>query len=177
MEFIEDSEGPTRRAYFPSSDALANQRHEKIVDSRIAPNQSLGRNSRIRKLASVSPRESMRDASNVTSLTGRERERSRELHGGDLRRDRRPSPIMDLYWHCSDSSAQLEPRERWALALRADRGDGAPLFVRPTKRGPFLYCGEVDFVSWEGNSPISVLWRLRDPVPESLWTTLSVPRK
>ena len=54
------------------------------------------------------------------------------------------------------------------------------LFVRPTKKTgqqptPFIYCGEVDFVSWEGNSPITVRWRLREKVPPSLRTALSVP--
>ena len=54
------------------------------------------------------------------------------------------------------------------------------LFVRPTKRVgqapmPFIYCGEADFVSWEGNTPITVRWSLRERVPQSLWTLLKVP--
>jgi superfamily II DNA or RNA helicase/diadenosine tetraphosphate (Ap4A) HIT family hydrolase len=54
------------------------------------------------------------------------------------------------------------------------------LFIRPTKRTggsptPFFYCGEVDFVSWEGDTPITVRWRLREPVPPSLWAALKVP--
>jgi hypothetical protein len=49
------------------------------------------------------------------------------------------------------------------------------LFVRPLSRKPFVYCGEVDFVAWEGNAPITVRWRLREPVPQTLWPTLSIP--
>jgi Domain of unknown function (DUF3427) len=54
------------------------------------------------------------------------------------------------------------------------------LFVRPTKKTgqkptPFIYCGEVDFVSWQGNSPITVQWRLRDQIPSSLRSALKVP--
>lgn len=54
------------------------------------------------------------------------------------------------------------------------------LFVRPTKKTgqkptPFTYCGEVDFVSWEGNSPITVHWRLREGIPQSLQAILRVP--
>ena len=54
------------------------------------------------------------------------------------------------------------------------------LLVRPTKRArpavtPFIYCGEVDFVSWEGNAPIIVRLRLREPVPRTLWSSLKVP--
>ena len=45
-------------------------------------------------------------------------------------------------------------------------GKRVHLFVRPTKKTgskptSFIYCGEVDFVSWEGDAPISIRWRLR----------------
>jgi hypothetical protein len=54
------------------------------------------------------------------------------------------------------------------------------LFVRPTKKTgqkptPFTYCGEVDFVSWEGNSPITVRWRLKEQMPLSQRALLKVP--
>ncbi len=54
------------------------------------------------------------------------------------------------------------------------------LLVRPTKRAgatitPFIYCGEVDFVSWEGDNPITVRWRLREPVPPTMRSALKVP--
>jgi hypothetical protein len=60
------------------------------------------------------------------------------------------------------------------------RGLHVHLLVRPSKKisqggAPFIYCGEVDYVSWEGNAPITVLWRLREPVPPTLWSTLNVP--
>jgi superfamily II DNA or RNA helicase/HKD family nuclease len=60
------------------------------------------------------------------------------------------------------------------------RGIHVHLFVRPTKKTgqkptPFTYCGEVDFVSWEGNSPITVRWRLKEPVPPSQLAPLKVP--
>ncbi|THD57112.1 MAG: DUF3427 domain-containing protein [Bradyrhizobium sp.] len=54
------------------------------------------------------------------------------------------------------------------------------LFVRPTKKTgsnptPFVYCGQVDFVSWKGDGPISITWRLREAVPPSLHGVLGVP--
>ena len=55
------------------------------------------------------------------------------------------------------------------------------LFVRPRsktregKAAPFTYCGPVDFVSWDGDRPITVKWRLREAVPERLWEELRVP--
>ncbi len=54
------------------------------------------------------------------------------------------------------------------------------LFIRNRKvidgkAAPFVYCGPVDFESWNGEKPISVTWRLREPVPEGLRSALNVP--
>lgn len=54
------------------------------------------------------------------------------------------------------------------------------LFVRRHKvlggtAAPFVYCGAVNFKKWEGEQPISVVWRLPEPVPATLRNTLSVP--
>ncbi|HBN74462.1 MAG TPA: hypothetical protein DD473_01310, partial [Planctomycetaceae bacterium] len=54
------------------------------------------------------------------------------------------------------------------------------LFIRKRKvldgkAAPFIYCGEVDFESWEGEKPISVVWRLQESVPIKLWKTFDVP--
>jgi len=48
------------------------------------------------------------------------------------------------------------------------------LFVRKlrlTQRGkaaPFTYCGDVDFMGWEGSKPITIRWRLKERVPKYL---------
>jgi hypothetical protein len=41
---------------------------------------------------------------------------------------------------------------------------------------PFVYCGDVTFVSWEGDRPITVRWALPAPVPERLRRELRMPR-
>jgi hypothetical protein len=61
------------------------------------------------------------------------------------------------------------------------RGQHIHLFVRPKGkiRGetqPFHYLGELDFVRWEGDSPITVWWTLRNPVPRELHQLLRVPQ-
>ena len=66
------------------------------------------------------------------------------------------------------------------LSNHRTQGKHVHLFVRPTKKTgskptPFLYCGEVNFVSWEGDAPISITWRLREAVPPQLHGLLSVP--
>jgi hypothetical protein len=53
------------------------------------------------------------------------------------------------------------------------------LFVRPSKRitgkgAPFIYCGDLDFVSWEGEQPITVVWSLRSPIPQALQESLRI---
>ena len=47
------------------------------------------------------------------------------------------------------------------------------LFVRKTKKAgsraaPFVYCGPVQFESWDGDQPITIRWRLGQPLPERL---------
>ncbi len=75
----------------------------------------------------------------------------------------------------SSGVAAMLPRHR-------EEGWHIHLFVRrhrKTGRGlgaPFYYCGEVDFVRWEGDKPITVWWALRDPVPVQLHDELLVPR-
>jgi len=41
---------------------------------------------------------------------------------------------------------------------------------------PFYYCGPVEFLSWSGDKPITVIWRLSTAVPEPLREELAVPR-
>ena len=52
-------------------------------------------------------------------------------------------------------------------------GHDVHLFVRSTKlRGakaaPFTYCGVVAFQKWTGEKPITVTWKLSNPVPDHL---------
>jgi hypothetical protein len=64
------------------------------------------------------------------------------------------------------------------LRRHAERGIPIHLFVRATgkvdgRAAPFVYCGEVDFVDWEGEKPITIRWKLRTPLPEQLWSDFS----
>ena len=66
------------------------------------------------------------------------------------------------------------------LSKHRERGLAVHLFVRRTKKfgqkaAPFVYCGEVNFVEWEGNAPITIKWRLENPVPEHMRRSLQVP--
>ena len=53
------------------------------------------------------------------------------------------------------------------------------LFIRKRKKldgkaAPFIYCGPVEFQSWRGEKPISVKWKLSEPVPPALWSQLGI---
>ncbi len=38
---------------------------------------------------------------------------------------------------------------------------------------PFVYCGDVRFLEWRGDRPITVRWKLPADVPDSVWTSLA----
>ena len=73
-----------------------------------------------------------------------------------------------------------DPTSGERLSKHEALGVHTHLFVRQTKMSgkkaaPFISCGEVEFERWEGEMPITIWWRLREPVPEVLWRELSVP--
>lgn len=60
------------------------------------------------------------------------------------------------------------PRERVHLFVRARAKN------RGGRAEPFIYCGELSFLSWDGDRPISVRWRLSEPVPQHLHVQLKI---
>ncbi len=61
-----------------------------------------------------------------------------------------------------------------ALRDHGNRGIVVHLFVRRfaktqrSKAAPFVYCGDLQFESWEGEKPITIQWRLRKRLPDLL---------
>jgi hypothetical protein len=54
------------------------------------------------------------------------------------------------------------------------------LFIRKDSKiagraAPFIFCGSVKFIDWEGEKPITVRWRLPEAVPKPLRAALGVP--
>ena len=82
-------------------------------------------------------------------------------------------------WQSQNSTSQ---KSNAGQIIRDPRAQGYTihLCVRKAKLmhgkgAPFVYCGPVEFESWEGEKPISVLWNLCDAVPQRLWTLFEVP--
>lgn len=67
-----------------------------------------------------------------------------------------------------DTPAGRKIREHQTLGVRVH------LFVRQERKkpdgtaAPFFYCGQLDFVEWEGEQPITVRWRLKEALPPQL---------
>jgi superfamily II DNA or RNA helicase len=82
----------------------------------------------------------------------------------------------EFYWQSQNRTTQASRHGQMISNHRA-LGLHVHLLVRKTKKigskpAPFIYCGEVDFVSWEGQAPISVTWQLREALPSALYDGL-----
>jgi superfamily II DNA or RNA helicase/HKD family nuclease/diadenosine tetraphosphate (Ap4A) HIT family hydrolase len=59
-----------------------------------------------------------------------------------------------------------------AISKHSQKGIEVHLFVRKTSKvanvtAPFIYCGDVDFVDWEGDQPITIRWRLKQELSDA----------
>lgn len=86
---------------------------------------------------------------------------------------------QEFNWQSQNRTAQ-KSKHGQMLHNHLNMGTHVHLFVRPTKKTgqkptPFTYCGEVEFVSWEGNNPVTIRWRLKERMPPQLRTLLRVP--
>jgi hypothetical protein len=89
-------------------------------------------------------------------------------------------PAADRFqWQSQNKQHRAGVTEQ-KLARHVELGISVHLFVRKTSKiegraAPFLYCGECEFLRWEGDRPITVQWKLKNPVPERWRTALDVP--
>ncbi len=104
----------------------------------------------------------------------------KELPEAHRYRDRFLSPT-EFEWQSQNKTRQKSELGR-DLRRHRELGIDVHLFVRRAKkiRGktePFLYCGRLDFQRWEGEKPISVWWKLEQPVPREHREELGVPEE
>jgi nucleoside phosphorylase len=85
-------------------------------------------------------------------------------------------------WQSQNRTAQ-EGKHGQLMLNHVKEGVQVHLFVREGKRSrsggaaPFVYCGPVSFESWRGERPITVVWKLAEPVPLGLRESLKVDTK
>jgi len=83
-------------------------------------------------------------------------------------------------WQSQNRTTQASDSGK-SIEAHKERGIAVHLFIRAKPKmadgrgAPFYYCGPVEFLSWSGDKPITVLWRLSAAVPEALWAELGVP--
>ena len=105
------------------------------------------------------------------------------LDKGGLNKDHRYEDHFlssDRFQWQSQNRTKQEGKHGRLIRDHEKEGVSVHLFIRKRKvldgkAAPFVYCGLVDFESWEGEKPISVLWRLREPVPQAMVESLGVP--
>jgi hypothetical protein len=97
----------------------------------------------------------------------------KEDHGGQYRyADHFLSP--DTFEMQSQNRTRQESEVGQAIKHHRERGIAIHLFVRKRKNAqggggaPFVYCGEVEFVSWEDEKPITIRWKLSAQLPSHL---------
>ena len=79
----------------------------------------------------------------------------------------------EFQWQSQNRTTQ-DSKHGQIIQRHRDLGYTLHLWVRETKTRsghatPFRYCGPLDFLRWEGEKPITVWWRLQNPVPERYW--------
>ena len=82
----------------------------------------------------------------------------------------------EFQWQSQNSTSQSGNKGQ-QLVNHVALGLTVHLFVRKTKKiagnaAPFTYCGELEFVSWNGDKPITVQWRLKSALPDGLKNNL-----
>jgi superfamily II DNA or RNA helicase/diadenosine tetraphosphate (Ap4A) HIT family hydrolase len=84
-----------------------------------------------------------------------------------------------LEWKSQNRHSQ-EGSAGQAIRHHVERGIAVHLLVRKAAKiggrgAPFIYCGDVEFVDWEGEKPITVRWRLVEPLNERLSDLFAAP--
>mgnify|MGYP002768258940 FL=1 len=74
-----------------------------------------------------------------------------------------------FHWESQSTTAAESPTAQRYFNHR-ELGQHILLFVREYKEDtlgkmPYLFLGEADYVSHEGSRPVSIVWRLRTPIP------------
>ena len=86
----------------------------------------------------------------------------------------------DMFQWQSQNRTKKDSKHGRLIQGHRDEGVDVHLFVRRNKvldgkAAPFVYCGNVDFVSWDGDAPITVDWKLEEAVPVALHRALDIP--
>ena len=87
----------------------------------------------------------------------------------------------DVFLWQSQNRTKQDGKHGKLIRDHALLGVQVQLFARAEKKraggaaSPFVYCGPVTFMDWEGEGPITVRWRLDSALPQRFVEELRVP--
>lgn len=70
-----------------------------------------------------------------------------------------------LHWESQSTTSQASPTGQRLV----QRGSRVLFFVRETREEPFLCVGLGELISWRGDRPIQMEWRLSAPIPDHIY--------
>lgn len=85
----------------------------------------------------------------------------------------------DRFQWVSQNQMKRASKRGYLIRDHVDEGCEVHLFVRKERKtpagtaAPFTYCGDLEFIDWEGDNPITVQWRLKNPLTESTFRRFS----
>jgi superfamily II DNA or RNA helicase/diadenosine tetraphosphate (Ap4A) HIT family hydrolase len=81
---------------------------------------------------------------------------------------------QDSFQWVSQNQMKRDSKRGRLMRDHVAEGYEVHLFVRKDRKtpagtaAPFTYCGDLEFVDWEGDNPITVRWSLKNPLTESM---------
>ncbi len=81
-----------------------------------------------------------------------------------------------FHWQSQNSAGPDTPGGRRYLES-AENGWQFQLFVRTKKGQPYRACGAVTLLEAEGDRPMNIIWKLKEPLPLGLFQEFSVLRR
>lgn len=80
-----------------------------------------------------------------------------------------------FHWQSQNAAGSHTPTGRRYIEQQLN-GWQFQLFVRENKASPYRACGPVDFVSYHGERPMNITWKLQAPLTDELFQAFSVIR-
>jgi len=102
-------------------------------------------------------------------------------HGSEFQYKDRFISRCEFEWQSQNRTNQ-DSRDGQDIRHHVERGFAVHLFVRGQKKmprggaAPFTYCGDVRFLKWQGDRPITVTWSLPADPPDAVWASLVTDR-
>jgi hypothetical protein len=101
----------------------------------------------------------------------------REYSPTTMYRDFALNPSL-FHWESQSTTSSTSPTGRRYIRHR-ERGSHILLFVRQAKTNalgasPYVFLGPAEYVSHEGDRPMAINWRLRQPMPTEVYQASTV---